>query len=182
MDVKFLPADKVVAARPEKFPAGSLVFAPYAEHTAERLQLGVRVGGEREVLALTPWFGGHRKAGSIIQPRTDRTLIGLMSDITGKPVLDFDPAALTQESPDAWRGALGLLGFGEGGLTLYAQADEPNGFPSTRGVLIDPVSWAIVEREPGLFPSTWTAAWSLRVPLTDKDWFTVAPDRLATGA
>ena len=182
MHVNVLPADKIVAARPENFPAGSLVFAPYAEHVVERLQLGVRVGDEGDVLALTPWFGGHRKSGSIIRPRNDRPVFGLMSDRTGKPVLDFDPSALTQESPDAWRGALGLLGFGEGGLVLYAQADDPNGYPSTRGVLIDPVSWAVVEREPGRFPSTWTTAWSLRFPLTERDWFTIAPDRLAASA
>lgn len=181
MHVSVLPADKIEAARPEHFPAGSLVFAPYAEHVAERLQLGVRVGDGSDVLALTPWFGGHRQAGCIIQPRNDRPVFGLKSDRIGMPVLDFDPSALTQEAPDAWRGALGLLGFGEGGLTLYAQADEPNGYPSTRGVLIDPVAWGIVEREPGHFPTSWTAAWILRFPLGDRDWFTIAPDRLAAG-
>ena len=182
MLVSVLPADKIVAAQPESFPAGSLVFASYMEHTQERLQLGVRVSDDRDVLALTPWFGGHRKAGTIIQPRNDRPVFGLMSDRTGKPVLDFDPSALTQESPDAWRGALGFLGFGDGGLVLYAQTDEPSSFPSTRGVLIDPVSWAAVDEEPGRFPASWTTAWSLRFPLGEGNWFAIAPDRLAASA
>lgn len=181
MHVNVLPADQVEAGRAEAFPAGSFVFAPYSEHTAERLQLGVRIGNEREVLALTPWFGGHRQAGCIIEPRADRPLFGIKADRNGGPILDFDPSALTQEAPDAWRGALGLLGFGEGGLTLYAQADEPNGYPSTRGVLIDPVTWAIIEREPGHFPTTWTSAWSLRFPLAEQNWFVIAPDRLSAG-
>lgn len=181
MHVNVLPADQVETARTDEFPAGSLVFAPYAEHTSERLQLGVRIGEERQVLALTPWFGGHRQAGCIVEPRADRPLFGIKSDRIGKPILDFDPAELTEDAPDAWRGALGLLGFGEAGVVLYAKADEPNGYPTSRGILIDPVTWALVEREPGQFPTTWTSAWSLRFPLTDRDWFLIAPDRLAAG-
>ena len=182
MHVNLLPADQVSADKAEAFPPGSLVFAPYAEHRAERFQLGVRIGQDRQVLALTPWFGGHRQSGCVIEPRTDRPLFGIKAVKNCRPILDFDPSALTQEAPDAWRGALGLLGFSETGLTLYAKADDPNGLPSSRGVLIDPVTWDIVETEPRHFPTTWTSAWSLRFPLTDRDWFVIAPDRLATGA
>lgn len=182
MQVKTLPADRVVADCPENFAPGSFVFGPYLEHTAERFQMGVRVGDGRQVLALTPWFGGHRHAGSIVEPLPDRPLFGLKASPLVRSVLDFDPAALTQEAPDSFRGALGLLGFGSGGLTLYAKLDDRSGFPTSVGVLIDPVTWGIITREPGHFPSSWTSAWSLRFPLNDRDWFHIAPDRLASGS
>jgi hypothetical protein len=180
--VRTLPASQVAVDRPENFGPGSFVFGPYLEHTAERLQMGVRVGDGRRVLALTPWFGGHRQAGSVIEPLEDRNIFGLKATATSRPILDFDPAALTQEAPDSFRGALGLLGFGPTGLTLYAKADDRSGFPTSVGVLIDPITWDVVAREPGQFPTSWTSAWSIRFPLAGNDWFQVAPDRLASGS
>ena len=180
--VKVLPADQVVADRPENFGPGSFVFGPYVEHTAERFQMGVRIGDGRQVLALTPWFGGHRQAGSVIEPLADRNLFGLKATKSARPILEFDPMALTQEAPDSFRGALGLLGFGTTGLTLYAKADDQRGFPTSVGILIDPVSWRIISREPGQFPTSWTSSWTLRFPLAGGDWFQIAPDRLASGS
>lgn len=182
MHVNLLPANQISADTVEAFPPGSLVFAPYTEHKIERLQLGVRIGKNRQVLALTPWFGGHRQSGCIVEPRSDRPIFGIKMVNDRRPILDFDPSALTHEAPDAWSGALGLLGFGRTGLTLYARADDPNGLPSSYGVAIDPVTWNLKDLEPGQFPATWTSAWSLRFPLTECEWFHITPDRLASGS
>lgn len=175
-----LPADQIRVAPVEAFAPGSLVFGPYMEHAAERLQIGIKIGVDREVLALTPWFGGHRHAGSLVIPRPDRPIFGIQAATQGVAQVEFDPTAVTDAAPDFYRGAAGLLGFGTAGLTLAVREDD--GFGFAQGAFVNPLTWSRMDIAHGHFPLTWTSSWAIRFPLTPEDWFAITPDRLATSA
>lgn len=180
MDLSTLPAHRLSHGAPKDFPAGSILFTPYSWYQSEPLQVGVRVGDEVAILALTDWHAGRSKAGTIVESRDDKSVFGLKPDV-GLPVIMLDPKGMSIGYDNAARSS-GLIGLGSGGLFLMSKASQPGFRSSTYSYAIDPVTWQRAEIPRGGEPEAWISDWSIRVPLSETDAFVIAIDRTKADA
>lgn len=179
MDINSLPVGRMKTANTEAFRPGSLVFTPYAWGGTEIMQLGVRVGEHGDVFALTPWFGGHEAAGTVVQPRSDRSLFGLEPNF-GMPEVLFDPATPSLAHPDIHR-AKGFVGLGQTGIHLGSCRRLDGMSSMTQRYPINPSTWTLIEDPNGSAAEVWFDAWILSFPLSDRDRFVTRIDRPAEG-
>lgn len=179
MDFSTLPVHRLDHGAPKDFPAGSILFTPYSWYQPEPLQVGVRVGDDADIFALSDWHAGRSKAGTIVESRDDRPVFGLKPNI-GPPVIMIDPKGKSIGYEDSGK-LSGLIGLGTAGLFLMSKARQPGFHSATYSYAIDPVSWQRVEVPQGGRPEAWTADWSIRVPLSEADAFVIGIDRTVVG-
>jgi hypothetical protein len=132
-------------------PAGSVVFRYNANHAANQAaEVGIRVGDESLIFALTPWFGGHRKPGSIINDLQTKALFGIGPESSYRVELRHDLTKLTIGSPP--HNEQGELSLGTAGIHIHSGFGEVYDY---KNITIDTKNWSIVDVPSTQYPTSW---------------------------
>ncbi|GAA0640478.1 hypothetical protein [Brevundimonas lenta] len=174
MELTHLPADLLSAAKAGDFPAGTLIFTPYAWYGEEPLQLGIRVGDEGDIFALTDWHGGRSKAGTIVTTRGDRPVFGFQHVAR----LYLNPSTSTV-AINSSRAANGFVALSSEGLVLASIRPDPNFHTMSYPYLIDPRTWQPLAASAQVSPEVWFDDWQIRIELSGNETFVASIARQA---